>query len=388
MTIHSRIGASSMHRWAACPGSVKLSADMPNVKSFHAEEGTLAHDLAADLINIELRGNDGGDIAEFQAKWKDIDNEMLAHVGVYVDAFIEESKDADLHFVEKKFDLSQKLHPGLFGTNDASYYVKATKTLSVWDFKYGQGIPVEVEENEQLLYYAVGALMELNLPCEWVELVICQPRYDHRDGPIRRWKIHSIELLDFIADLVEAAKKTEDPNAELSPGEHCRFCPAVPICPKLENQALVAAKEQFSPVLPYDPEKLAKTLALIPQIEAWIKGIEEFAYQECLAGRQPPGFKLVQRQARRKWKDPESVESALLLELGLDYTQVRETAPLKSPAQIEKLLKKDEKKLLETLTVKESSGLTLVPESDKRPAAKPDATTEFTVINDQGEPNV
>lgn len=55
---------------------------------------------------------------------------------------------------------------------------------------------------------------------------------------------------------------------------------------------------------------------------------------------------------------------------------------LKSPAQVEKLLPKEHKKILESLTVSVSSGLTLVPVSDKRQAAKPDALTEFKGIED------
>lgn len=41
---HSPIGASSAHRWFACPGSVELIKQAPKEQSnVHAERGTAAH---------------------------------------------------------------------------------------------------------------------------------------------------------------------------------------------------------------------------------------------------------------------------------------------------------------------------------------------------------
>jgi hypothetical protein len=76
MSGHSRIGASSMHRWATCPGSVRLSKDMPNISSSYAEEGTRAHELAELILT-------GKDVPG------DVDPEMLEAVMVYVDAIRE-----------------------------------------------------------------------------------------------------------------------------------------------------------------------------------------------------------------------------------------------------------------------------------------------------------
>jgi len=48
--IHSPIGASSMHRWSVCPGSVRLSSNVPSVSSSYADEGTEAHAWLAKVI--------------------------------------------------------------------------------------------------------------------------------------------------------------------------------------------------------------------------------------------------------------------------------------------------------------------------------------------------
>ena len=365
VAIHSPIGASSMYRWSACPGSVRLSEGIPNRTSVYAEEGTLAHELAAAIL--------------LRSEWpKGVTAEMLEHVQVYVDAVNATASECGpiySRMIEHRFDLSA-IYPGLFGTADAVIYNPREKKLTVIDLKYGVGIPVEVERNSQLMYYAIGALLSTGHPASLVEMVIVQPRCFHADGPVRKWAIPAIELLDFAADLKEAAEKTKDPNAPLVPGDHCHFCPAKGICPKLQETALEAAQNEFSNALPYDPGKLAHYLTILPAIEAWTKGVREFAYREALHGRCPPGFKLVQKRAMRRWKDEQFTHETLKA-LGWKPEQI-EDRKLKSPAQLEKLVGKDH---VANLVVSESSGLTLAPEDDKRPAAKVDAAAEFTVIS-------
>jgi hypothetical protein len=377
---HSVIGASSMHRWATCPGSVRLSADMPNTSSKYAEEGTLAHEYAAETLEFYFFG-------KCTPKREEVTEEMKEAVFVYIDAFsasaMIDEKSHHKVFIEERFDLSE-LYPNLYGTSDGIIYKKDSKVLEVWDYKHGQGIAVEVEGNEQLMYYALGALMKTKVPCAEVEMVICQPRAFHPDGPIRKWKVPVTTILDFAADLVDAAKKTEDPNAILVSGEWCRFCPAAPICPLLHATALESAKRDFSPVLPYDPAELARALSVIPAVEAWAKSVKEFAQAEAERGVVLPGYKLVPKRASRHWKHEEGdIETALLLEYGLSYLDVTKTS-LKTPAQIEALLTdKEMKKKLEELVIKESSGNTLAPLSDKRKASKSSIETDFTVVTDE-----
>ena len=46
---HSRFGASSAHRWMACPGTIRMCEGIPERSSAYADEGTQAHEL------LELR---------------------------------------------------------------------------------------------------------------------------------------------------------------------------------------------------------------------------------------------------------------------------------------------------------------------------------------------
>lgn len=380
---HSKIGASSMKRWAACPGSVKLSEGIESRSSVFAEEGTKAHELAEKWLNEGEHAMAGYPV------------DMVEHVSVYIDAVMErwDAGSVNTVLVEQRFHLHE-LHSDLFGTSDAIVWQPAIERLSVIDLKYGAGVPVEVEDNPQLQYYALGALLANK---QWkpreVEVVIVQPRCPHPDGPVRTQVLQVVDLLDFAADLVEAVKRTEEASAAydledtpsykaywfelyLTLGDHCRFCPAAAICPKQRSNAQELAKIAFTPGVSYDAQQLADTLEWLPILEAWIKNTREFAYAEAEKGHDIPRHKLVEKRATRKWRDP--IEAWKHLKAaGVDYSEALEEPALKSPAAIEKLLPKDKRTILDELTVKESSGHTLVHESDKREAIKVDAKSAF-----------
>lgn len=378
---HSRIGASSYHRWKACPGSVRLSEGITSPESPYAKEGTLAHEIAADIL--EHHFFKPGERATIPLH---VTAEMMAAVKVYTEFVKKEAHKANADvkknhvLIEHRFDLSS-VYPGLFGTADAVIYDPGLKKLIVMDYKHGQGIAVDVEQNVQLMYYGLGALLSTGFPCATVELVIVQPRCDHEGGGIRKWAFSSIELLDFAADLAHDAAKTEEKDAPVNPGEHCRFCPAAATnCDVIHKKALVLAKDQFSPALSYDPAKLDQALRFLPTLESWIKSVREFAYGEALHGRAPEGWKLVSKRPMRKWSvDEKQIVSFMKKATFRDEDDFYEKK-LKSPAQMEKLNNKDVNVQLREFISTVSSGYVLAPIDDKRPAATVDAASDFTQI--------
>ena len=392
-TLHSVLGASSAHRWLECPGSVRESEGMPNESSIYAREGSAAHWVAAKCLeeNTDALKLKGVRVPEYPEI--DVTEEMCDAVQQYLDA-IRETIDGYLYDdyeldVEVKFDLSH-IFPDMFGTCDAVLYFPAVKRLVVFDYKHGWKA-VAAERNKQTMYYGLGALTgKHNRPIESIQLVIVQPRANRNTPAVKRWECDPLELLDFRADLIEGAKRTQAQDAPLKPGEWCKFCPAAPKCKALvrfvEEKAMAefaiddTLKPKAQELMTPGELKLAWENAGI--IEAWAKNVKAFAHAQALVGRPPQGMKLVHGRGIRNWRSEtealarlQKLDAAGYLE-GDIYTEPE----LKSPAQIEAILGK-EKKRIENLWIKAAGGLVLVPESDDRPAAKVDADKEFSAVD-------
>lgn len=384
---HSKLGASSMHRWSACPGSVRLSAGLESTSSFYAAEGTVAHEMAAGCLESGADSDQwlAGAVKRLDEYDIQLTAEMREAVQVYLDAVrgdaIEEDGSAPIRLVEHKFHLKE-LHPDLFGTADCVQVWPAKKLMRVYDYKHGAGVAVDVDNNVQLKYYALGALLSYKKPIAEVELVIVQPRCPHEGGQVRRYRFKAVELLDFEADLMDAVRRTEDPNAPLHLGDHCHWCPAAALCPEAKSRAQEAAKMEFSNTTPYDPKVLADTLAILPAIEGWAKTVREFAYGEAQHGRTPPGYKLVDKRPTRKWNVDDHTVERELSTIGLAESDIYAPRELQSPAQIEKVIGKAKKNadklaVIERICQKVSSGTKLVPESEPGEPVKRSAQEDF-----------
>ncbi|WP_137390862.1 DUF2800 domain-containing protein [Rhodoligotrophos defluvii] len=400
---HARLSPSAAYRWLVCPGSIRLSDGIPDKSSVYANEGTAAHMLAehclrhgwdADryldcVIDITAEGNamfgDAG-TENGDNRWL-VDEEMVHSVQIYLDHCRSIIAPADELEIECKLDLTHVIPDG-FGTGDTLVYQVEQKHLHVVDLKYGVGVPVDPQNNPQLLTYAVGALKRYhNREVEKVTLTVVQPRAPHRDGEVRSWETDPATVVEFEDVLRRGAQDTARDDAPLVPGDHCKFCKAAAVCPALRDKALEIARAEFIPdeqgypVVPspvqLDRDELAHILSEAEILEGWVKRVKEFAHQQALAGNLPTGFKLVQKRATRKWQDEAAVVSLLELTFELAPEDIYEEPKVKSPARIEKLVGKKSMALLRGAISQESSGLSLVPDSDPRPAAKPDAATEF-----------
>lgn len=378
---HARLSASAAHRWMACPGSVRLSANLPNKSSIHAATGTLAHEVAAESLNFkESPAERLGDVETIDGFQITVDQEMVDGVQFYLDTIKADAKKGDEAFVE--VDLAEplaKIDPDLGGTADHVRWRPKTQHLLVTDLKYGAGKVVEPTENKQLKLYALGALLTVDKPVKEVTVRIVQPRIEHEDGRVRDWTFPAVELLDFAADAAESASRTRDANAPLVPGEtQCGFCPARHCCPALEEKQHALVATEFQNIISADPVTRGKTLNMLSLVEARIKAIREFEYEEAERGNPAAGWKLVDKRPTRKWISEEAVQK---------WAESRaidalEEPAIKSPAQLEKGLNKDQKAEMAHYVQSVSSGHTLVPESDKRPAVHKALAQEFAVIGD------
>ncbi len=388
-TLHSELGASKAKRWMECPGSVNAERGLPDTKSDAAIEGTAAHALADKALTkgldcdvwhetelrVAYRDRDGVE----QFEHVEVDDDMVEYVQQYVD-YVREKTGPD-RMIEVQFSLA-KLNPPepMFGTSDVVWYNGAGAHMHVIDLKYGRGVMVDVHENEQLMYYALGAVVHLNVRPDKITVHIGQPRGQHPDGIFRTYTFDYARLVQFKKDLFRAAVLTQAADAPLVVGQHCNFCKAMPTCPaQLRHSESVAMTEfsaetpQLMDVTQLTKEQLSHIIQRSSIVEDFFKSVRSHVTDLLNAGEDVPGFKLVDGRANRKWADEEKAEQLLSGLLGDDAHNRK----LLSVAQAEKALKKLSNTKLPPHMIQITRGRSLAPASSTKAALTPSVFDEF-----------
>ena len=396
---HAKLGASNCERWSVCGGSTYLipyaPAELPNI---YAAEGTVAHALAADAVNLAMAGLS----PEFPISVKQegfdipVTQEMRDAINVYVDQIMEISEQYDLSY--KNVYVEQKISipdidgddTTLFGTADCGIVVPFN-CIYVLDFKYGAGVPVSAIDNKQLKYYLLGFYLSLpeSVRAEIPELIgmIVQPRIP--TGEVMTQESYTPEQIEEFHQWLVASAAEVTMNASLVPGDHCRWCRAQPICPAVKNYAqqqleidfidAVEVIEQKQLPVPTEitPEHLGVLLNNVEIMHKYLDSLMNYGYSCLQNGIKIPGWKLVDKRSNRKWKDELEVVKHFK-EKGCSDVAIYKTPALKSPNEMEKLLGKA--RVPAELWEKPDNGQTMARDNDTRPGVEPRAITDFEGI--------
>ncbi len=370
---HSTLGASAAERWMECPGSNVIINELdlpPSEESDFAKEGTAAHEAAA---HCERAGLDAWEIEGQTFLGYVVDREMVDAIQDYLDEIARlRAEHLSLGNICKElteYRVSGDFHPLFFGTVDKG--IVGEQILDVIDLKYGAGIAVDAYENKQLKYYAVGILEKFIGPLTGrVRLTIVQPRAYHEDGPIRSWETTFEELIAWKKTTLIPAMNRAEIDTTLTPGDHCRFCPAKIVCPVLTAIFGASVKADASALVNLSDTTLALDYSLIDASKHYWKAVEAEVFRRLnrgdvvSAGETKNTFKLVPQKANRVFS-PEAVEEAKKL-----FTQ-EELFVMKmaTPAQIDKLGTKG-KKFTKEFAYTPYTGLTVAPADDPRVGVK------------------
>jgi len=355
---HAVFSPSASKRWMACPGSFAANIDAPNTSSKYADDGTLAHDLAASLIEGTMK------LPAVQRAAPS--PEHAEAIAVYADFARGIKKSADWFEVESKVRWNDEL----FGTADL--LAVTGDTMDVGDLKTGAGVYVDHVENSQMLTYAFLALSTIprnvTQNVKKVNLHVIQPLFPGAQ-PIRTWSCPIAVVLEWGQAVQRAMEAAKQPNAPRVPGEEqCRWCAVKVNCPA--SQGIVSSLMQPA-LVDTNPEQLGEWLRKVALAESFIKTLRETAHKLVEQGVNIPGWKLEPKRATRKWADEKKLIAAAVKE-GIDVR----VQTVMSPAALEKHLKDKLPPKIEALVTAESSGYNLVVDKSYVPslpkAAAPD----------------
>lgn len=388
---HATLSASGAERWINCPGSVKMAAHFPSQSSAAAEEGTLAHELAAFLIEhrdeIDHRSDDAAavefsygiaglarEIDAFYADHKDLDDDfeyMKRVIDPYVDYVVAEyqealkADEAAVLMTEQRVDFSD-IVPGGFGTSDV--IIIGGGRVTVIDLKYGKGVAVSAKDNPQIRLYALGAinLFDMIYDFDRVKMVIYQPRRDS----VTEEEMPVDDLKAWAEAVVRpAAEKAISDNPPYHPGDWCdsHFCPGAGACKARADYCLGLERHSGKDQALLTDEELSDALRRAEALKSFSKKLGDYALGEIQTGHPIPGWKVVEGKTNRAYTDLDKVAAAALA-AGYPEALIYQRS-LIGITGMEKLMgKKKFQEVLGKLVEKPQGAPKLAPESDERPA--------------------
>ena len=363
MTAHAKLSASGSHTWLHCPGSIKVLEAYRNTSTFYADEGSAAHELAEHCLTKNQNPFNFENQAAISYPHITMDRELCTSVEFYIDFIATLTGNK---YYEQRVDFSDYAPEG-FGTADCIIYDELSAKISIVDLKYGKGVRVSAIDNSQLKLYALGALAGYpkHYKIKTVHLYIVQPRLDHIDEFI----ISVDELYRFGEEVKELAQLALSDNAPRIPGEQqCRWCKHKPVCPELLQLTQDALMNDFdncamTPVNKLTDDQINKVLVNAALIKSWLSAVEDYVKDKLENGEPFPGYKLVQGRSNRVWINEKEVVG-ILSELYPPESLFKQS--FLSVAKAEKLLGKNNLKLINANIIKKEGKPTLVHESDNR----------------------
>lgn len=340
---HAILSPSSAKRWIHCTPSALLAEAAGSKSSVYAEEGTLAHEIAEHALTQYLNGSYDPIIDEaLPIKDEHLKNplfsiDMANYIRDYCDYVIGENYEMQKAdglsemFLERKVDITDYA-PDSFGSVDIT--LVSDKTIHIIDLKYGAGVKVFADHNEQTMLYALGALKAAaSKDITNIRMTIAQVRLDHYDT----FEMSKGELLDWAEKVLKpAAKAAIQGKGKQVIGSWCGFCPVKAQCRAQRDAILADFDEKPEPLLLSD-EEIVDLIGKIDTYKSWIESVNKYVYDRAIQGYKWEGYKLVAGRSSRVIKDEAKIRQALLNEFLEDEVL---NIKLKGIGDLEKLVGK------------------------------------------------
>lgn len=363
---HAKLSPSSSDRWLECAGSLLNVPE--DTGSRYALEGTAAHALA----ELCLKQGIGAHGPAMPKEYEEFDSfDLRSHVQTYLDYVRRHIGNGTL-FVEQRLNIFGQYD--VWGTADA-VIVSPDGVIHCLDLKYGQGIVVEADST-QLLLYGIGTLgfdWLSEVPVHTIVVHIIQPRRNNLVS-----KSYSVEeLAQWTKENTHRVARAASGVEQYSAGLHCKFCLKRGTCRERAEMNLKLAAFDFAAADPIcakhdamSEEELVKVFGAIPMIRGYLDDVE--AEMSKRAHERPvAGLKFVIGRAVRKVVDV----ARAVLSLRAAGIEPMAEPKLLGVTELDKLAKAKGVKLEDLIgdCIQKVAGKPiLVPESDKRPAVSPE----------------
>lgn len=251
---------------------------------------------------------------------------------------------------------------GAFGTADVTFVDRHSRRAGVIDWKFGDGIIVPAEDNDQMRFYLVGAIMHGLLPIQQeYEAHIFQPADSMHPDEYGSKGVYTLDdLVRFSRELADAMKAEPVHNV----GPHCAKCNGRMVCAAFQDTLTTAV---MTDVPGMSAKDLAQQLRLLPAVAKFIEDVKAAALRNAQAGVDIPGYGLEPSLGNSAWRDEDKAERALALRgIGVSDRRVVKTI---SPTQAVKLLtpllnEKELDRFKNTHIFRPDTGQKLVPVKD------------------------
>lgn len=320
-TGHSYLPPSGAKAWKLCALWPTMTARYPKPDTPESAEGTAAHWAFCELF--DGRQIDEGLIAPNGVM---LTMEMVEGAELYVDTVHDRLPDGVVLCVEQPVGI-KRVHADCWGTPDTWFYDQTTRTLEVFDYKFGHRF-VDEYENEQGIAYISGILdtLQLDDQATRVNFTVVQPRCFQRGAPVRTWSVVASDLRAHVNILTNAARLAMGDNPVATTNSECRDCPGRHACPALQQAAYSDAEFAYThgaEELP--PEAASLELRMMERaaerLDARISGLREAVTAYGRQGLPTPYHKLEQGYGRQQWTVGSSEAIAIGAMMGVDISK-------------------------------------------------------------------
>ena len=376
MAKHAKYSGSKIPRLIRCTGSEDFVTylikrrDIPEQETTsYADEGTMLHERQESVTN---------EVADWTI---DLDAEQISCIEANDQWLQELATKHDITWMQTERRVTLEAY-GIVGSGGTADIIMGSgkKSLHVLDWKFGKGVQVFVNKNEQLMTYLLGAAEGKLIRFDELWIHLGQPRFNYFES----YQCSEHELMG----LVNAIKNAIKSHDIVAGDKQCQWCRGKTHCAEYnaltnERAGLIFKVNDQMQSNHMDFAMMSKVLKYEPFVKKVFKAIKDH-YNEMNA-KQLASVKM-KRVAGRSTRSYVNTDQVVeyLVENYADFDDIYTAPVLKSPAQIEKLIKGIKKDAeFQKLIFKPVGKPTIVSIDDARPEYGNDAKTAFAHLKEK-----